>query len=299
MAKQALGTGLGALIGAAGKRPVKVHVPSTEAGDQVLHIPLDRISSSPLQPRRDFSDTQLDELVDSIREHGVIQPLIVRAIGDRMELIAGERRLRACLKLDLPDIPVIVREASDREVLEMALIENLQREDLNPIEEAQAYRRLASEFELRQEDIAKKVGRSRAAVANAMRLLDLDPEVQTHLAQGRLSVGHAKAVLALKDPEAQRALAARIIRHNLTVRAAEKAAQAILNPPAPRRSSGEESASGLPAALASVENHLRDHLSTHVRIKHGDRKGRIEIDYYGQEDLQRILDLIGMDDLDS
>ncbi|HUF62152.1 MAG TPA: ParB/RepB/Spo0J family partition protein [Verrucomicrobiales bacterium] len=298
MAKPALGTGLSALIGAAGKRPVKVSLSAPTPLDQVLRVPLDRISPSPLQPRRDFSDAQLDELVESIREHGVIQPLIVREVEDRLELIAGERRLRACLRLGLPDAPVIVRQATDRDVLEMALIENLQREDLNPIEEAQAYRRLAGEFKLRQEDIARKVGRSRASVANSMRLLDLAAQVQTHLAQGRLSVGHAKVLLGIKDQAAQCAAADRVVRQGLTVRATEQAVQKILRPPAAENARKSPS-SQLPAAVAAVENLLRDHFATHVGIRHGERKGRIEIEYYGQDDLQRILDLLGLEWEDS
>ncbi len=298
MAKPALGTGLSALIGAASKRPVKISASPPALLDQVLRAPLDRIVPSPLQPRRTFSESQLDELVESIREHGVIQPLIVREVGERLELIAGERRLRACQRLELPDVPVLVRQATDRDVLEMALIENLQREDLNPIEEAQAYQRLAGEFKLRQEDIAQKVGRSRAAVANSLRLLDLAVQVQNHLAQSRLSVGHAKVLLGIKDPVAQCAVADRVIRQGLTVRATEQAVQKILRPPASGTPRGSAS-SQLPAAVSAVENLLRDRFSTQVNIRHGERKGRIEIEYYGQDDLQRILDLLGLEWVDS
>jgi ParB family chromosome partitioning protein len=164
-------------------------------------VPLTQVVPSPLQPRTTFIPEHLAELVDSIRENGIIQPLIVRRVNELLELIAGERRWRAAGQAGLREVPVIVREATDLEVLEFALVENLQREDLNPIEEALAYKRLADEFKLRQEEIAKKVGKSRAAVANTMRLLELDGELQTHLVQGRLTVGHAKALLGLRGAE--------------------------------------------------------------------------------------------------
>jgi ParB family chromosome partitioning protein len=222
MAKAALGKGLGALITTRPASPIVSPTPAVEAGERVQMVPLARIVPSPFQPRTVFRDEHLDELVGSIREHGIIQPLIVRARGDTLEIIAGERRWRAAQRVGLATAPIIVREASDRDVLELALIENLQREDLNPIEEARAFARLAREFNLRQEDIAQKVGKSRAAVANSMRLLDLDEEVQGWLTQDRISVGHAKVLLSLKSHEEQRALADEIIRRSLTVRAAEK-----------------------------------------------------------------------------
>src|SRR5260221_3620094 len=222
MAKAALGKGLGALITTRPASPIVSPTPAVEAGERVQMVPLARIVPSPFQPRTDFHEEHLDELVGSIREHGIIQPLIVRARGDTLELIAGERRWRAALKIGLATAPIIVREASDRDVLELALIENLQREDLNPIEEARAFARLAREFSLRQEDIAQKVGKSRAAIANSMRLLDLDVEVQSWLTHDRISVGHANVLLSLKFHEEQRGLADEIIRRSLTVRAAEK-----------------------------------------------------------------------------
>src|SRR6266481_3783967 len=215
MAKVVLGKGLGALINT--PKP-----PSLEPGDRVERVALVEIVPSPLQPRKNFRSDQLQELVDSIREHGIIQPLIVRRVNGKCELIAGERRWRAATQLGLHEAPVIIRTASDQDVLELALIENLQREDLNPIEEATAFARLAKEFLLKQEDIARKVGKSRASIANSMRLLDLDPQVQSWLVQNRISVGHAKVLLSLKLHEQQSALAEEIIRRSLTVRAAEK-----------------------------------------------------------------------------
>ena len=189
-----------------------------ESGDRVHQIKLGNIVPSALQPRKDFAREALQELIDSIRQHGIIQPLIVREAGARFELIAGERRWRAAQEIGLTEVPAIIRTANDLEVLELSLIENLQRADLNPIEEAQGYARLANEFGMRQEDIALKVGRSRAAVANALRLLDLHPQVQVWLAQDLLSVGHAKVLLALKAPEEQLLAAETVLRRNATVR---------------------------------------------------------------------------------
>ena len=197
-------------------------------------------------------------------------------------------------------MPVIEREATDRDVLEMALIENLQREDLNPMEEAGGYVRLAREYGMKQDEIAARVGKSRASVANAMRLLDLDPEVQVLVARGNLSVGHAKAVLALKDKEQQRLAADRVLKQNLTVRAAEKLVQQIVVGRSGAAEAGGK-ASGVGAAggegdvhIRAATNRLRNHLATHVAIHHGGKKGRIEIEYYGADDLQRLLDLIGV-----
>ena len=209
MAKPALGRGLGALLGGSpvltsrpGAASARLHSRSVAAPDsreRVQRVPLDRIRPCPLQPRKDFSAESLRELADSIREQGIVQPLIVRPRGGYFELIAGERRWRAAQLLKLPEVPVIVREADDRAVLELALIENLQRENLNAIEEAHGYSQLAEQFQLTQEEIAAKVGKSRAVVANALRLLKLPPAIQNFVREGRLSVGHAKVILGLAD----------------------------------------------------------------------------------------------------
>lgn len=295
MAKQALGKGLGALIKKQPGSPASVTLESD--GRRVRDVPTDKIVASPLQPRVHFVDTPLDELVDSIRQHGIIQPLIVRAVGDTLELIAGERRWRAAMKLDLATVPVIEREATDREVLEMALVENLQREDLNPMEEAAGYVRLAKEFSLKQEEIAGRVGKSRASVANAMRLLDLHPDVQMLVAQKKLSVGHAKAILAIKDHDAQRVLAEQVIRKQLTVRATEKHAQSHIVPgshPSDPATGKQHLDHGLDPHISALTSRLRDHFATHVMIHHSQKKGRIELEYYGNDDLQRILELLGL-----
>jgi ParB family chromosome partitioning protein len=289
MAKSALGKGLGALIG---PRPTPVRE-DVDPREKIHQVNLGSIVPSPLQPRKDFAADALRELVDSIRQHGIIQPLIVRRIGDRCELIAGERRWRAAHEAGLTEVPVIIRSANDLEVLEISLIENLQRSDLNPIEEAQGYARLAGEFGMRQEDIAGKVGRSRAAVANAMRLLDLHPEVQTWVAQGLLSVGHAKVLLALKSQDEQLVAAQTVLRRSATVRATERLVARQLGTDRRRRSRATE-ATVTSAAIADLQNRLQQHLGTHVTLHHGEKRGRIEIEYYGNNDLQRVVSALGL-----
>jgi len=293
MAKSGLGKGLDALIGA----PVAAsRAEVVESGERVHQINLANIVPSALQPRKDFGRDALQELIDSIRQHGIIQPLIVRQMGARFELIAGERRWRAAQEIGLAQVPVIIRSASDMEVLELSLIENLQRADLNPIEEAQGYARLANEFAMRQEDIALKVGRSRAAVANAMRLLDLHPQVQVWLAQDLLSVGHAKVLLALKVPEEQLLAAETVLRRNATVRSTERLVARLLGIGRSRRKSrrvGAEQAV-TSATMEDLQNRLQEQLATHVTIHHGEKRGRIEIEYYGNDDLQRILTALGL-----
>ncbi len=296
MAKQALGKGLGALIKKSVAPPVADAITTAEDFKRVRDVPLDRVVPSPLQPRTTFIESPLDDLMESIRQHGIIQPLIVRAVDGKLELIAGERRWRASKKLGLATVPVIEREASDRDVLEMALIENLQREDLNPMEEAAGYVRLAEEFSLKQDEIAVRVGKSRASVANAMRLLGLHKDVQMLVAQARLTVGHAKAILAIKDQDTQLIVADRIIRSALTVRATEKLVQTFINDE-PQESGDAKKA---PAArevdihVRAITNRLREHLATHVAIQHSAKKGKIEIEYYGDDDLQRLIDLLGL-----
>ncbi len=297
--KKGLGRGLNALIKAPGAVPLRP-AGTTEAdagtGERVLRVPLDAVVASPLQPRKRFHDEHLGELVDSIREHGVIQPLIVRLVDGKYELIAGERRWRASTRLKLPQVPVIVRDASDRDVLEMALIENLQREDLDPLEEAEAYARLAREFGLKQEDIAQRVGKNRATVSNAIRLLDLDPEVQTLVSQRLLSSGHAKAILGLKTKAEQRMLADLVVKRKLNVRDTEKLVSETIN--------GKTSVKKAPPKtklppqtevyLRQIQDELRSRFATNIALHHGDKRGKIEIEYYGNEDLGRILELMGI-----
>ena len=297
MAKSALGKGLGSLINARAASPLASPTPKEERGEQIEQVALQKIVASPLQPRTEFREEQLHDLIDSIRERGIIQPLIVRRVGSNYELIAGERRLRAATEVGLKEAPVIVRKASDQEVIELALIENLQREGLNPIEEAVAYERLATEFHLTQEEISRRVGKSRAVVANALRLLDLDPEVKSFLIQGRLSVGHAKVLLGLKNHEEQRAVAHQILRRSASVRATEELVEAQL-----RQSKGtttsrkgkRQAASELSPALLHLQNKLQHRFSTRVVLQHGEKKGQVVIEYYGSDDLDRLLQELGV-----
>jgi ParB family transcriptional regulator, chromosome partitioning protein len=278
MAKQALGKGLGALIKKNQSIPSQSSSDAIDDSPRVREIAIENVVPSPLQPRNQFIDAPLDDLMDSIRQHGIIQPLIARLVDGKYELIAGERRWRASKKLGLTHVPVIERTASDRDVLEMALIENLQREDLNPIEEAAGYVRLAKEFNLKQEEIATRVGKSRASVANAMRLLDLHTDIQNFLAQGQITT--------------QKLAADQIIRRKLTVRAAEKLTQSLLSNPVadsdPKKSPHKE----VDIHIRVLSKRLQEHLATHVAIIHSSKKGKIEIEYYGNDDLDRILDLI-------
>lgn len=300
MAKSGLGKGLDALIGV---RPAVERV-DVDPREKIHQVTLASIVPSSLQPRKDFAHEALQELIDSIRQHGIIQPLIVRLApasvaaatgqaGNRFELIAGERRWRAAQEVGLTQVPVIMRSASDLEVLELSLIENLQRADLNPIEEAQGYARLAGEFGMRQEDIALKVGRSRAAVANSMRLLDLHPQVQNWLIQNLLSVGHAKVLLGLKATEQQLVVAETVLRRSATVRATERLVARQLGIGRSRRKrAGELTVTS--AAIEDLQNRLQQHLGTHVTLHHGEKRGRIEIEYYGNDDLQRVVAALGL-----
>jgi ParB family chromosome partitioning protein len=327
MTKKALGRGLDALINGGVVRSVAVEPPHVEVaiapsapaatvaqplgglpptgpGSGIRHIGIDTIERSPHQPRTDFDPQQLRELADSIKQRGVIQPLLVRPVqtavtqaesSRRYELIAGERRWRAAREAGLTTIPAIVREASDEEALEIALIENLQREDLNPIEEARAYDQLATQFKLTQEQIAEKVGRSRAAVANSTRLLGLPAEVQTWVADDRLSVGHAKAVLGLTSPTEQRLVAERVLKRSLTVRETEQLVEQLKGESKVR--SRVLTATVKSAHVVAIEERLQQKLGTHVNIHHGKKKGRIEIEYYGNDDLARVLGILGIDNL--
>src|SRR6266566_3644564 len=291
MARSGLGKGLGALIGTPA---APARADAVESGERVRQIDLAGIVPSALQPRKDFRREALQELIDSIRQHGIIQPLIVRQAGARFELIAGERRWRAAQEAGLTQAPVIIRSASDMEVLELSLIENLQRADLNPIEEAQGYARLANEFGMRQEDIALKVGRSRAAVANAIRLLDLHPQVQTWVAQDLLSVGHAKVLLGIKVPEEQLLAGETVLRRNATVRSTERLVARQLGIGRSRRRQRAAGQTITPSAIEDLQNRLQQHLATHVTVHHGENRGRIEIEYYGNDDLQRIVTALGL-----
>jgi ParB family chromosome partitioning protein len=262
----------------------------------VLRVKLDRIKPSPLQPRKDFTPEALQELAASIKEQGIVQPLIVRDQKTHYELIAGERRWRAAQLLNLLEVPVIVREADDGSVLELALIENLQRENLNPMEEALGYSQLIAQFQLRQEDVAIKVGKSRVAVANALRLLKLAPEVQVYVRDGRISVGHAKVILSLALGEQQKLAAERVLKNGLTVRQVEELVAHLQNQPTP--TPGQKLSSGLPAIrdthVVAMENKIRERFGTKVQLRYRQGKGSIEVKFFNDLDLDRILNVIGV-----
>ena len=301
MSKPALGRGLGALLSGGSARPAgsppatppPAPVPAT--GPAVRRVPLTQIQPSPLQPRKDFSAESLAELADSIREQGIVQPLIVRVVGAGFELIAGERRWRAAQLAGLTEAPVVERIATDREVLELALIENLQRENLNPVEEALGYAQLGDQFRLTQEEIAKKVGKSRTVVANALRLLRLAAPLQTALRDGRLSVGHAKVILGLADPQLQQTAFDRVLRDGLTVRQTEELV-AALQVPKPE-GQGPKTA---PAAavrdlhVVDLENKLRDRFAAKVALKYKAGKGSVEVRFANDDELNRVLEVMGI-----
>ncbi|HEY5298866.1 MAG TPA: ParB/RepB/Spo0J family partition protein [Verrucomicrobiae bacterium] len=304
MSKPALGRGLGALLGGnplGQSAPVvalqssAIPAPAPDNRERVQRISLDKIRASALQPRKQFSEESLRELADSIREQGIVQPLIVRERDGFFELIAGERRWRAAQLLNLPEVPVITREADDRSVLELALIENLQRENLNAIEEAQGYAQLAEQFQLTQEEIALKVGKSRAAVANSLRLIKLPTTIQNFVREGRLSVGHAKVILGLADEKNQRLAAERVIKEGLNVRQTEGLIAKMQ-----KRGSRQTAKPEWVAApvgdphVADLEARLREVFATKVQLRYAQGKGAVEISFFSDGELERLLQLLGV-----
>ncbi len=275
--RQALGRGLEALIPGAG---------TEEPG--IRQIPLDAIRSSPNQPRKLFDDSKLKELAASIRSHGVLAPVLLRQTEDGYELVAGERRFRAAQMAGIQSIPAIIKEVSNSEMLELALIENIQREDLNPIEEAEVYRRLTEEFGLSQEEVARRVGRDRSSVANALRLLRLPARIQQDLMAGALTAGHARALLALEAASEQLRLREQIVKRGLTVRAAESLIRRLKARPVSQRVQGGR----LSPHLSALEDRLRQHLVTKVAVVPAGRGGRIELHYFSDEDLTRLVEAI-------
>jgi len=320
--RHGLGRGLGALIGGnASATPAKpeplteekavqhvaptalpapaVPAPVEQPFSAVLQIPLADISRSPWQPRHVFDEAALQELAESIKSHGIIQPLICRRLtASTFELIAGERRLRAAMEAGIKLAPVILVDAEDRKAAEMAIIENIQRQDLNAIEEAEGYRTLADRFNLTQQDVAERVGKARASVANALRLLDLPDEVKQLVADGRLSTGHAKVLLGLSDPTEQTLLARKCVTESLTVRLLERMIQRRAESQVPGRAPTPDMPS---SHIQDLSDRLHRHFGTAIRLspsvthangKHG--KGCLEIDFYDNSDLDRILTLLGV-----
>ena len=282
MTKQrGLRKGLGALLGEAALQTAE-----PPSGAQLL--PLQKVEPNPLQPRKNFDPDELQALADSIAMHGVIQPLTVRQLPSGFyQIIAGERRWRAARMAGLSEIPVVVIEADDKKAMELALIENLQRADLNPIEEAQGYQQLMTDYGMTQELAAERVGKSRPAVANALRLLSLCPAVLELVEQGRLSAGHARALLAIKSAPEQYAVAMKVINLQLSVRQTENMCKNLT-----RKPKQEQPKPIAVDYIAECEKTLSKRLSRGVRIVNGKRKGRVELEYYGEEDLQQLYELL-------
>jgi ParB family chromosome partitioning protein len=285
MTKLALGRGLSALI-----PDVKSSEAVAESISGITEIAINEIVKNKYQPRLIFHDDAQKELIASIKEKGIIQPIVVRKIESGYELIAGERRFKAAKALDMEKVPAIVKNVSDEESLELSLIENIQREDLNPIDEAKAYRRLATEFDMSQETISVKVGKDRATIANSMRLLSLPEDIQAKLGAGEISVGHAKVILGLENQSDQRNIVEKIIKDGLSVRETEKAVANIKEPPVHKRKMAFKD-----NQIIAIEEHMQRVLGTQVKICQGKKKGKIEIEYYSQEDLERLLEFFGVD----
>jgi ParB family chromosome partitioning protein len=286
--RKALGRGLSALLP---QRPAVLAVQTapdpTTAGPQAASLPISEIQPNPLQPRSVFDSTRLEELANSIQTHGIIQPILVRRKGSHYELIAGERRLRAAKLAGLVDVPAIIQDYADERVLEIALIENIQREDLNPMETAQALERLHTQMNLSHEEIAARTGKDRTTITNMIRLLRLPGEVQLLVAERRLSMGHARAILGLATPELQTQVAEKAAAQGFSVRQVERLVKKVNEPRVPSEDPLQDP--NIKAAVGSLEAAL----GTRVRIvEKSDQRGRIEIEYYSQEELQRIYEWI-------
>ena len=278
--QKGLGKGLGALLGDFSEEPLEKSA--------YQQLPIYKVEPNPEQPRQDFDEEELQALADSIAVHGIIQPLTVREMPNGYyQIIAGERRWRAAGMANLSDVPAGIIEADDKKAMELALIENLQRQDLNPLEEALGYQTLMNEYGLTQEEAAGRVGKSRPAVANALRLLGLCPEVQERVRKGELSAGHARAILQLKAEKKQQEAAQKIVALGLSVRQAELLCKNMSKEPAPQKK--EFFAVDY---VAECEKSLSKHLGRGVKIVNGKRKGRFELEFYGQEDLQNLLDAL-------
>jgi ParB family chromosome partitioning protein len=277
----ALGKGLGALLPEFGQTEPKT----------LLYCGIEEIIPNRSQPRKRFDESKLQELVESIKEKGILEPLIVRRTDQGYELMVGERRWRAAQKAGLKEVPVLVKEAERGEALEISLIENLQREDLNPIEAAEAFKHLIEEFNISQEDLSKRIGKDRTTIANTLRLLKLPVEVKDELLQNRITSGHARAILSLESKEKQKELCALIIKKGLSVREAEALAirwsEKPKKPVTPVKKRGD-----LESQLGSLQDSLRKYLGTKVQITPKGKRGKIEIEYYSHEDLERIVETI-------
>ena len=296
MAARGLGKGLDSLIpNAVGEAKVKKstqEVEKEEKGGQETIVKITMVEPNRKQPRKNFDEDALQELSDSIKQFGLIQPILVQDRKDHYEIIAGERRWRAAKMAGLKEVPVIIRNYTEREIMEISLIENIQREDLNPIEEAQAYKRLLEEFHLKQDEVAERVSKSRAAVTNSMRLLKLTDEVQQMLLDDMISTGHARALLAIENPEEQYTVAQKIFDEKLSVRDVEKLVKNLHKPVKSSKKSTDDKT--MEAIYLDIEEKLKQRLSTKVTVtSKGEGAGKIEIEFYNHEDLDRLMDLMG------
>jgi len=284
MAEKGLGAGLGALLGDAAL---------DEGSADFVYLPISKVETSPNQPRKQFDEVSLRELADSIAEHGILQPLTVRKLpSGYYQIIAGERRWRAARMAGLKEVPVRIIEADDRKAMELALVENLQRTDLNPMEEAEGYRTLMEEYGFTQEQVAERVGKSRSAVANALRLLALPEKVRSLLENGELTPGHARAVLQVKGAARQEEFAKLIVRDGLSVRKAEAMAAKISKEAEKTKDKKQKTSKFEVNYIAEVEKQLTECLGRRVKVVDGRKRGRLEIDYYGDDDLQTLIDML-------
>lgn len=299
-AKKGLGKGLGALLGGdftedpiSEEKSQEKKIVETKIVEvpKEIYLKLSLIEPNKEQPRKEFDPEQLEELAESIRQYGVLQPIMVQKNGELYEIIAGERRWRAAKIAGLKEIPVIIREFDKQKKMEISLIENVQRSDLNPIEEAMAYKQLIEEFGLKQEEIAERVSKNRATIANSLRLLKLDPRIQELLIQGTISNGHARALLAIEDMEQQYAAAELIVKNGLSVREVEKLVKTLLKPAKEKQQKKEEK--DLSFIFQNLEERMKSIMGTKVMIHRKDKsKGRIEIEYYSEAELERLVELI-------
>ncbi len=280
--KTGLGKGLDALF-------PEMDLPVSPGPEPLFECDVDRIKPNPFQPRRQFPETELAELADSIKTQGILQPLLVRRSGDHYELIAGERRLRAAKLAGLYKVPVMIKEISNAELLELSIIENIQRQDLNPMEEAEAYQQLLTEFKLTQEQVAKRVGKSRSAVANFLRLNQLPEEIKSYVKDGTLTMGHARAILGLSTAALQRKVGKMVAEKGLSVRETERLVKRMgLSAPSQK----DVSASAEDIYFKSVSEDLSRYFGTKVLIKRKGQRGKVEIEFYSNDDLDRVLHLL-------
>ncbi|SCG84562.1 Stage 0 sporulation protein J [Proteiniborus sp. DW1] len=288
--KRGLGKGLSALIP---DEPLKEITDAESNDEKIIFIDISQIAPNIEQPRRDFNNETLDELVASISKHGIIQPIIVRKQDKGYEIVAGERRWRAAQKAGLKEIPAIVKELSQIEVSQIALIENLQREDLNPIEEALAYKNLSGKYKLTQEEISQAVGKSRPYISNVMRLLNLEKEILELISKGTITSGHGRALLTIEDGESRKKLCKTIVDNNLSVRETERLVKNYLeDKDKSKPSKKSKKSSEKDPIILGIEESLRKFFGTKVVVSKGSKKGKIEIEYYSDDDLERILELL-------